>query len=189
LHLSEKDSPKLKNTRFFKIKIQLLKQSFQENEKRSNFITNLSKNEKMKKIIFLLLLAVVVTPAAALAQEIPAEQAQCVIKFTIDTSATDRMGVNCGNAGDVCLFSDAGADCATCCAMSWVYYVSNIFFVFVIVISVLFILLAAYNFITSAGDATKVSTARSQILYAAIGIFVALLAKFFPAIVAQFVGG
>ena len=53
-------------------------------------------------------------------------------------------------------------------AVRWIY---NIVFV----IAVLFILLSAFNFITSKGDAEKVKTAKSQLLYAAIGIGVALL--------------
>ena len=53
-------------------------------------------------------------------------------------------------------------------AVRWVYTL-------VFIIAVLFILLAAYNFITSKGDSEKVGTAKSQLLYAAIGIAVALL--------------
>ena len=46
----------------------------------------------------------------------------------------------------------------------------------IFIVAVLFILLAAFNFITSKGDPEKVGTAKSQLLYAIIGIAVALLA-------------
>lgn len=49
------------------------------------------------------------------------------------------------------------------------------FYTIVFIIAVLFILLAAYNFITSKGDPGKTKTARSQLMYAVVGIAVALL--------------
>lgn len=45
----------------------------------------------------------------------------------------------------------------------------------VFIVAVLFILMAAFNFITSKGDPGKVKTARSQLLYAIVGIAVALV--------------
>lgn len=45
----------------------------------------------------------------------------------------------------------------------------------VFILAVLFILLAAFNFVTSKGDPEKVKTAKNQIIYAAVGIAVALL--------------
>jgi uncharacterized membrane protein len=50
----------------------------------------------------------------------------------------------------------------------WVYTI-------IFIVAVLFILLAAFNFITSKGDAVKTATAKNQLLYAVIGIAVALL--------------
>ena len=52
--------------------------------------------------------------------------------------------------------------------VKWLYTI-------VFIVAVLFILLAAFNFITSKGDATKTGTAKKQLLYAVIGIAVALL--------------
>lgn len=49
------------------------------------------------------------------------------------------------------------------------------FYTIVFIIAVLFILLAAWNFITSKGDPEKTKTARSQLLYAVVGIAVALI--------------
>lgn len=50
----------------------------------------------------------------------------------------------------------------------WIYTI-------IFIIAVLFILIAAFNFITSKGDTDKVKEAKNQLLYAAIGIAVALL--------------
>jgi len=54
-------------------------------------------------------------------------------------------------------------------AVKWVYTI-------LFILAVLFILLAAYNFVTSKGDPEKVSTARKQVLWAVIGVAVGLLA-------------
>jgi ABC-type transport system involved in cytochrome c biogenesis permease component len=52
-----------------------------------------------------------------------------------------------------------------------VRYTYEIFFI----VAVLFILIAAYNFLFARGDPEKVKSARSQVLYAAIAIAVAFL--------------
>lgn len=44
-------------------------------------------------------------------------------------------------------------------------------------ISALFIIMAAFQFLTAGGDSSKVSAARDKLLYAAIGIAVAVLSR------------
>jgi len=63
--------------------------------------------------------------------------------------------------------------------VKWVYI---IFFV----IAVLFILFAAFSYLTAGGDPEKVGKAKSQIIYAAVAIAVALLAVGFEVIVKNF---
>jgi len=46
-----------------------------------------------------------------------------------------------------------------------------------VIFAVFWVLKAAYGFMTSDGDSEKVGVARSQIMYAGIGIVIALLAK------------
>lgn len=55
--------------------------------------------------------------------------------------------------------------------------------VFFFAIAVLFILFAAFTFLTAGGDAEKLGKAKNQIIYAAIAIAVALLAFGVKAIV------
>jgi len=43
-------------------------------------------------------------------------------------------------------------------------------------IAVLFIVLAAFNFITAAGDPEKIKSARNYVVYALVGVIVAVLA-------------
>lgn len=63
--------------------------------------------------------------------------------------------------------------------VKWVYI---IFFV----LAVLFILFAAFNYLTAAGDEAKVKTAHNQMIYAIVAIAVALLAVGFEAIIRNF---
>jgi hypothetical protein len=49
------------------------------------------------------------------------------------------------------------------------------FYTIIFIVAVLFILLAAWNFITSKGDPNQAKLARTQLLYAVIGIAVALI--------------
>jgi len=59
------------------------------------------------------------------------------------------------------------------------------FFWIVIVLSVIFVLLAAFDYVTAGDDTEKTSRARKRITYAAVGVAVALIATGFPAIVSS----
>lgn len=63
------------------------------------------------------------------------------------------------------------------------------FFWIVIVISVIMVLVAAFQYVTAGDDTEKTSKARKTITYAAIGIAVALLAESIPSIVSDFFSG
>ncbi|MEK9179918.1 MAG: hypothetical protein AAB897_00705 [Patescibacteria group bacterium] len=68
-----------------------------------------------------------------------------------------------------------------CTIMKWLFWI-------LIVLSVVMVIIAAYMYVTSRGDAESVSKANKTILYAAIGVAVALFAKGMPAIIGSFVG-
>jgi hypothetical protein len=57
-----------------------------------------------------------------------------------------------------------------------------------IALSIIMVVIAGFNYVTAGDNAEKVSKANKMILYAAIGIAVALLAKGIPLIVANFLG-
>ncbi|MDP3015356.1 MAG: hypothetical protein Q8N28_03045 [bacterium] len=65
--------------------------------------------------------------------------------------------------------------------VKWTY---AIFFI----ITVMFVLFAAFNYLTGGGDPEKIKTAHKQIMYAVIAIAVALLAVGFSLIIKQFLG-
>jgi len=66
--------------------------------------------------------------------------------------------------------------------VGWIYI---IFFI----IAVMYILFAAFNYLTGANDPEKIKTGRNQIIYAAIAIAIALLAVGARTIIEGFLGG
>ncbi len=62
----------------------------------------------------------------------------------------------------------------------WIYI---IFFI----LAVMFILFAAFNYLTAGGEAEKVNTAKNQLIYAIVAIVVALLAVGFETIIRNFI--
>ncbi len=68
-----------------------------------------------------------------------------------------------------------------CIVFDWAFY-------FLIALAVLFIVVAAFKYLTAGGNAEKVSAAGQTLLYAAIAVGVALLARAIPLIVASFLG-
>lgn len=56
----------------------------------------------------------------------------------------------------------------------------------IFIVAIIFILIAAFNFLTAGGDSSKVATAKTMIIWAAVGIAVALLAFAVQPILLQF---
>lgn len=61
-------------------------------------------------------------------------------------------------------------------------------FVILMVIAVVFIVLAGLQFITGGGDPAAVSAARTKLIWAGVGIGVALLARGLPAAIENLIG-
>jgi len=61
-------------------------------------------------------------------------------------------------------------------------------FVILVVIAVVFIILAGLQFITGGGDPTAVSAARTKLIWAAVGVGIALLSRGLPAAVQNLIG-
>jgi hypothetical protein len=69
-----------------------------------------------------------------------------------------------------------------CAIINWAFWL-------IIVFSVIFTLVAAFKYLTAAGDPEKVKSAGVSLLYVAVAIVVALVAKGFPMIISGFIGG
>ncbi len=68
-----------------------------------------------------------------------------------------------------------------CTVMRW-------FFAIFIVVAVIFVILAAFKYLTAGGDPEKVKAANHALIYAFIAVVVALIARFVPAITGNFIG-
>ncbi|MDI6717917.1 MAG: hypothetical protein QMD86_02670 [Patescibacteria group bacterium] len=53
----------------------------------------------------------------------------------------------------------------------------NIFFTILLAIATVMILWAAYNYVTAAGDENKIKTAKTTLLYALLGIAIAVISR------------
>lgn len=69
-------------------------------------------------------------------------------------------------------------DYAICCGPGTILYnVTNWLFTILLVVAAIFIIVAAYMFVTASGDPDKTKTARNFVLYALVGVLVAIGAR------------
>jgi len=151
-------------------------------------------------LVLVSLLAILAAPLVASAQEpLPAGITKCKMRHILTGTEWTARGIFCPTAVDTdCSLAtaastcgaggDALCTCGICCVMDTVYTVTDWIFVAVVVIVIIFILWGAYNLLTSQADPAKIKLGRDQIMYAAIGMIVALLAKAIPLIVRSILG-
>jgi hypothetical protein len=135
----------------------------------------------MKKILEVLvsigLLVVLLSPIAASAI-VTAAPETCTLKY-------DLSGVNATcTSGAVVSITDYGM----CCLLNTIYNVTNWIFVVLVGVVTIFVIIGAFTIVTAAGSPEKLNSGRSYIMYAAIGLIVAFLAKAIPGIVKIIVG-
>ncbi|MDO8436255.1 MAG: hypothetical protein Q7S82_02620 [bacterium] len=124
-------------------------------------------------LVIISFLSVLVVPALALAAD--AIPTGCTMKKDVG------MGTDCPGVGGVCPYT-TGA-CGICCVLNTIYNIMDWIFVLLIAIAGIFVLMGAFQFLTSAGSPEKTKTGRDYILYAAIGLAAAFLSKAIPPIV------
>lgn len=129
----------------------------------------------MKKILPVLLsislLVVLLSPVVS-AQVTQAPE-NCILKY-------DLTGVNSACTKDT---SVSIANYGMCCLLNTIYNVTNWIFVILVGIVTIFVIMGAFVLVTAAGSPEKVTSGRNYVLYAAIGLLVAFLAKAIPGIV------
>ncbi len=131
----------------------------------------------MKKILSVLtlfsFLAVLVMPMMVSAQQTPPDT--CTLKRDLTTITGDTV---CSNGASVTV-----ADHGMCCLMNTLYNITDWIFVILVALVAIFVILGAFQILTAAGAPEKITTGRNYILYAAIGLLVAFLAKAVPGVV------
>lgn len=142
----------------------------------------------MNKKILALVLSVVLTSFAvagvAMAQDGLADG--CRITNTTRLPTSLNCTTTLQNGSYYCLYNSG--DCGMCCLLNGVYNVTDWIFVALMAIASLMIVWGAIKFTTSQGKPEETTQARNLILYAAVGIAVALFARAIPAAVKMIIG-
>lgn len=140
----------------------------------------------MKKILSALILtgflAILIAPLMVSA--IDAIPNSCVMRKAVDKT-------DCPVPPATVIYTDTtphGVSGGMCCMLSSVNYVIDWIYFILLFIVIIFVILGAFNFVTSAGDTEKTTKGKNYILYAMIGLGIALLARAFPAVVQSIVG-
>ena len=156
----------------------------------------------MKRIISVIVLAIltvgVIVPGVSLAQKEKPE-ACCEMKQRVDLGADGICSakyiaapdVNAAKAcndgqtsGNFCLKKSWGMFCL----FNTIYSVTNWLFYFLIVIAVLFVIIGGAIYMLSAGSSEKAERGKAVIIYAIVGLVLALLAKLIPSVVRLIMG-
>lgn len=136
----------------------------------------------MKKVLPALvlasLLATLALPVAVLAQEeIPTG---CTMRFDV---GVDR----CPSSGR-CDSKDYPEIWGICCMLNTLITATNWFYYVLIILSVILIIWGAFAILFATGDPEKMKKGRSIIIYAIVGIAIALFARVIPSIVRFIMG-
>lgn len=130
----------------------------------------------MKKILTGLILATILfAPVIA--------SATILDSCTINYDLSEHMGAKgmCTLAGQPtgksCAINSDTCEDGVCCVLNLITKVQKWFFAGVMILSVIFLVIGAFYFVTAAGSPDRVSTAKTYIIYAVIGFAVAILAQ------------
>ncbi|MDD4661799.1 MAG: pilin [Candidatus Pacebacteria bacterium] len=128
-----------------------------------------------------LLLGVMAIPFTGV---LAANNESCQLSSSVLNMMTSKGYTSCSTT---CNFVST-PECGTCCLINTIYNVVDWAFIVIMAVAVGMIVWAAFLYMNSGGDATKLEGAKNKVLYAAVGIVVALLAKALPGIVLSVVG-
>jgi hypothetical protein len=147
----------------------------------------------MKKILstlalisFLIFLA---APAIVSAQtEGPSDCCKMKRVLTIEGVTCPAGSIVGPKTGDACPSIGPAVSCGSgywgaYCLINTLYNITDWVFVILIALAGLFVIIGAFTFVTSSGDPEKTKKGRDYILYAAVGLAVAFLAKAVPGLV------
>ena len=135
----------------------------------------------MKKILTAIVLGSLLTglimPLAVFAQ-LDTLPDTCRLKY--DLSEIDSV---CTKGDDVSV-----DDYGTCCMFNTIYSATNWLFMILVLLSVLFIIYGGFAYVTASGDPEKATKGGKIIVYALIGLAIALFAKVIPSIIRFIMG-
>ena len=148
----------------------------------------------MKKIFFILvftcLLGSLVLPMIVLADDTLQDCCKLRKDIQIDADSCVKDSI-VGPSGGSCTIGSI--NCTTekwglFCVLNTIYAVTDWAFLIIVAVVIILVILGALNIMTSAGSPEKVKAGRDQIMYAAIGMVIAIIARAVPSIVRAIVG-
>jgi len=104
-----------------------------------------------------------------------------------DPESAPALTPDCPASGDTtgdCMTKEWGS----VCLMNSIYNVTDWISFILIAVAAIMIILGAFTLATAAGAPEKVTTGRNYIIFACVGLVVALLSRAIPAIAKRFVG-
>ncbi len=132
----------------------------------------------MKKILTAIALTAVIAVPMLVSAQGATLQNSCKISRVISGGS-----LSCPGVGTDCPYDSTTYKCGQCCTLNTIYVITDWIFFILLIVAGIMILIAAFIFVTSSGSPDRATAARNMILYAVIGIIVALLAKAVPAFV------
>jgi hypothetical protein len=138
-------------------------------------------------ISLLLALGIILGGVAFTADAQVAEATQCRVRATVPGDVVSQLtgGQFTGGVGPGLQSINTHS---LVCVYSMVLWITNILFVVLLALAALFIVIAAFLFVTAAGSEDKRNKAKSFFLYAVIGLVIAVIARSIPAIVLGLIG-
>ncbi len=142
-------------------------------------------------LVLISFLAVLAAPMIATAQGAPADCCKIKRAITIEGTACSAGAIVGPVVAETC---ELGAvSCGSTywgmyCLLNTIYSVTDWIFVILVAAVALFVIMGAVSFLMSAGDPEKTKKGRDYILWAMVGLAVALLAKAIPGIARLVIG-
>jgi len=143
----------------------------------------------MKYLFLGILLAAIVVPWFVSAYQEPVECCKIVRKVELSAGESYDAGTSVGAPGGTCPASIKQAThtetdkWGIICFLNAINAVINWIFAALMILVVLLAMLGAYYLMTAGGNAENVTKGRNYLMYAAIGLVVALIARAVPSIV------
>jgi len=135
----------------------------------------------LSTIVLLSLLLVFVAPILVNAQTAAEPANSCTLRHTIKIKdfTCDKGSV---------IYFETHPNQAICCVLDPIYTAMDYVFTITMVLAVLFVIVGAFLLMTAAGDPEKMGTGRNWIVWALVGIAIAVISKVIPIIVQAVMG-
>jgi len=144
--------------------------------------------KKMRKVLSILLagavLSALLMPAVSLAvDELPDS---CKIRYDLGVDECPPVPSDADYV--LCPIDSTEYQCGLCCLLNTIYTVTNWIFFLMMALAVILIVIGGVVYMTAGGDPEKAGKGKSIIVFAIIGLAIALVARFIPPVVKFIMG-